>query len=59
MAQAFCADAMLIMASVVHLGKSGLPKKVDTTVVSAFVCLAIHYRSLPGDRLSLRMIWIV
>ena len=32
--QAFLAEAMLIMATVIHLGKSGLPTKV------------IHYYSL-------------
>ena len=26
--QVFCANCMLIMASILHLGKSGLPKKV-------------------------------
>lgn len=28
--QAFCAEAMLMIASVLHLGKSGIPKKVGS-----------------------------
>ena len=28
LSQAFCAEAMLIIASVLHLGRSGIPKKV-------------------------------
>jgi len=39
--QAFLAEAMLIMATVIHLGKSGLPTKVIGTfysTVNVYVC---------------------
>ena len=41
--QAFCGEAMFIVASILHLGKSGIPKKVsyDITITSL---LMNHHR---------------
>ena len=37
--QAFCGEAMLIVASILHLGRSGIPKKVNC------VCACVHVQS--------------
>ena len=35
--QAFCAESMLIIASMLHLGKSGLPKEVEVPLLNKIV----------------------
>ena len=33
--QAFCGEAMLIVASILHFGRSGIPKKVNNLMMSS------------------------
>jgi len=40
--QAFLAEAMLIMATVIHLGKSGLPTKVAGTFLFHSQCICMQ-----------------
>lgn len=45
--QVFAAEAMLMIASILHLGRSGIPKKVYSVVVYSLINMSCLLSKLP------------
>ena len=58
--QAFLAEAMLIMSTILHLGKSGLPTKVHHAINSSMNFILIHSYDCTGYfTMAADLIWLV
>ena len=53
-ANRFIGESMLVLASVLHLGRSGLPSKAITNDDADRIALNLKVRRIPLDVLSLR-----